>query len=116
MTKTSNNLEGSPFTPRQVRILKISIAIMTVLLIAGIMALIYGMARQASRLGAKPAAGIAGTAPYVQSLVLGQGELKAVYADHGLIVLHWKGESGDVIVTLDPQSGRELGRIQVQRQ
>lgn len=113
MIKAPENLDGSSFTPRQVRILKISIGIMTALLILGIIALVYGMARQASRITAKPAPVTAGAAPYSRTLQLGEGEVKVVLADRGLIVTHWKSASGDVIVTLDPQTGREIGRIQI---
>jgi hypothetical protein len=117
MNKVSTPNDGSPFTPRQVEILKISIAIMTALLILGILALVYGMTRQASRLEnpAKPAAPSAIKNPYFQSLALGQGELKEVLALNGLIILHWKGETGDFIITIGAEDGHELGRIQVPR-
>jgi hypothetical protein len=116
MTKT-NPPEGSAFTPRQVRILKISIAIMTALLMLGIFALIYGMARQAKRLGAapEPAAARAGLPPYLRTLDLGQGNLESIAASGELLILHWKGEASDIILTIDPRDGHELGRIQVPR-
>ena len=88
---------------------------MTALLILGVIALVFGMARQASRITAKPAPVAAGAAPYKRSLQLGEGEVKAVLADHGLIITHWKGASGDIIVTLDPQTGQEIGRIEIPR-
>ena len=88
---------------------------MTGLLILGVIALVYGMARQASRITAKPAPVAAGAAPYARSLQLGEGEVKAVLADHGLVITHWKGVSGDIIVTLDPQTGQEIGRIEIPR-
>ena len=115
MTKVSSAPEGSPFTPRQVRFLKISIAIMTALLILGIVALVYGMARQASRLGtpAKVTSRSAVQSPYVRALELGQGEIKGVTATNGLIIIHWKANVNDTILTLDAQDGHELGRIQV---
>lgn len=115
MTKVSASPEGSPFTPRQVRMLKISVAIMTALLILGIIALVYGMARQASRLGApaQTALGPAGQSPYVQALDLGQGEIKEVVATNGLIILHWNATAIDTVLTLDARSGHEVGRIQV---
>jgi hypothetical protein len=28
-------------------------------------------------------------------------------------MLHWRGEAGDMILTIDPRNGHELGRIQV---
>ncbi|MBI4725151.1 MAG: hypothetical protein HY765_09280 [Rhodomicrobium sp.] len=115
MTKVSNPLDGSPFTPRHVRLLKISIAIMTALLILGILALVYGMARQASRIRttAKPAMAITAQAPYARTLDLGQGQLE-VLSSGDLLILHWKAEGGgDIILTFDPKNGHELGRIQV---
>jgi len=117
MTKTSNPPDGSPFTPRQVRLLKISVAIMTVLLIAGIFALVYGMVRQAKRLGAapEPAAARARLPPYLRSLDLGQGKLESIAASGDLLILHWKGEASDIVLTIDPRNGHELGRIQVPR-
>ncbi len=113
MTKDSTPLEGSSFTRGQVRLLKISIAIMTALLILGILALVYGMARQASRLGTAGTPQQAFAGPYVQSLALGQGDLKEVTSANGLIILHWKGDTNDLILTLDAVTGHELGRIQV---
>jgi hypothetical protein len=118
MTKVSGPLDGSSFTPRQVRILKISIVVMTAFLILGILALVYGMARQASRMGnaARPATSsfAAGTA-YTRSLDLGQGHLESVTASDGLLILYWKGEGSDFVLTFDPRNGSELGRIQVPR-
>ena len=114
MTNVSNPAPGSPWTPERVRILKIAVAIMTTLLILGIVALVYGVARQASKLGASSSApALSAGSLYGQSLALGQGELKSVSVADGLIVLYWKGEASDTIVTLEGRNGRELGRIQV---
>ena len=94
--------------------LKIAVAILTALLILGILALVYGFAQTAAKLGtASPAPALSGQSLYGQSLALGQGELKSVSVSDGLIVLHWKGEASDTIVTLEAKNGRELGRIQV---
>jgi hypothetical protein len=96
--------------------LKIAVAIMTTLLILGIVALVYGVARQATKLGAAPsAAALSPQYLYGKALTLGQGELKSVSASDGLIVLHWQGEANDTIVTIQGRDGRELGRIQVPR-
>ena len=96
--------------------LKIAVAILTTLLILGILALVYGVARTASKIGtASPAHALSAQSLYGQSLALGQGELKSVSVSDGLIVLHWKGEAGDTVVTIEGRSGRELGRIQVPR-
>jgi hypothetical protein len=88
---------------------------MTSLLILGILALVYGMARQAKRLGAgsEPPAARAGPPPYLRSLDLGQGKLEGIAVSGDLLMLHWKGEGSDIVLTIDPRDGHELGRIQV---
>lgn len=93
--------------------LKIAVTILTALLILGILALVYGVARQASKLGSASTPMPHAQSLYGQSLNLGAGELKSVSVSDGLIVLDWKGEAGDIVVTIEGRSGRELGRIQV---
>ena len=131
MTKDSEVLPGTVFTPRGVRILKIAVAILTALLLAGIAALFYGVTLQVSKLGhgskpqadaapvaaaAAPAPGAtSGHGPYTRLLDLGLGQLSSVVAVGDLIVLHWKGEAGDVVISIDPRSGNEAGRIQIPR-
>lgn len=91
-----------------------AVTILTALLILGILALVYGVARQASKLGKEASApSSAAQSLYGQTLSLGQGELKSVSVSDGLIVLFWKGDASDTVVTLDGKNGRELGRIQV---
>jgi hypothetical protein len=105
---------ASPFTPRQVRALKIAVIVMGALLVLGIAAVIFGIARQVSRMGIKPLdSSSAAASPYVQTLTLGPGAVKAVLMEHGLLVLHWQGPSNDVILSFDPRTGKELGRIDV---
>jgi hypothetical protein len=117
MTNGSSSLPGNPWTPERVRMLKIAVAILTALLILGIFALVYGVARQASKIGTAPGAPAAMSAGslYGHALTLGPGEVKSVALSEGLIVLHWKGEADDAVVTIDARSGREIGRIQVPR-
>jgi hypothetical protein len=139
MTKDTEPLPGTVFTPRGVRILKISVGVMTVLLIAGIGALFYGVTLQLSKLGegSKPAAPAvaasasasapgtaavpvvvvesAGPAPYARVLDLGPGKLESVAASGNFAVLHWKGEANDLVIVVDPRSGTEAGRIQIPR-
>jgi hypothetical protein len=94
--------------------LKIAVAILTTLLILGILALVYGVARTAAKIGtASPAPALTAGSLYGQTLSLGQGELKGVSISDGLIVLHWKGEASDTIITISGRDGREIGRIQV---
>ncbi len=123
MTNAQSPVPG-PWTPERVRMLKIAVTIMTTLLIAGIIALVYGVARQAAKLSSSPASATKSiaanpasitTTPYAQTLAFGQGELKSVSADNGSIILHYKGEGSDTIVVLDPLNGIERGRFQVPR-
>jgi hypothetical protein len=117
MTNVTSPLPGSTFTARGVRILKIAVAILTALLLLGIVALVYGMAQQVSKLGTASKAGeapaSAGHAPYARVLDLGQGKLETVAASGDLVILHWKGEGSDTVLSIDPRNGNELGRIQV---
>ena len=117
MTEVTSPLPGSVYTPRGVRILKIAVAIMTALLLLGIVALFYGVGRQVSKLGAAaspgPAPAPAGRPPYAHVLELGQGKLETVAPSGDLVILHWKGEGSDVVLSLDPRNGNELGRILV---
>ncbi|SRR5579883_652042 len=114
MAKVPASPEGATLTPRQLRYLKISIVIMTVLLIAGIVALVFGMARQASRLGAASRQTTAeAKSPYMNLLDLGRGEIKELTISNGLIIMHWKGEAADTIITFEAVNGHEVGRIQV---
>ena len=141
MTEDSTPLPGTVFTPRGFRILKIAVAVMTVLMLAGIAALVYGVTLQLSKLGSgsKPEAAAetatmpagatrplnvsstvdpaatmpAGPAPYARVLDLGPGKLEAVAAGTGVIVLYWKGEASDIVISADPRTGNELGRIQI---
>lgn len=131
MTNDSTPLPGTVFTPRGVRILKIAVAVMTVLLIVGIGALFYGVTLQLSKLGegSKPAAPAeapaaaaetapaaaapAGSAPYVRVLELGPGRLETVLTSGNLVILHWKGEGSDLVLSADPRNGKEIGRIEV---
>ena len=122
MTKVSTPLPGTVFTPRGFRILKIAVAVMTVLMLAGIAALVYGVTLQLSKLGsgskpeavAETAAAVpAGPAAYARVLDLGPGKLEAVTAGAGLIIIYWKGEASDIVISADPRTGNELGRIQI---
>ena len=116
MTNVSSPVPGSPWTPERVRMLKIAVTIMTTLLILGIVALVYGVARQAAKLGsAATAPALPAQSLYGQTLALGKGEVQSVSVSDGLIVLYWKGEASDAVVTIEGRSGRELGRIQVPR-
>ena len=92
-------------------------------MLAGIAALVYGVTLQLSKLGSgsKPEAVVETAAavprwrpaPYARVLDLGPGKLEAVTAGTGLIVIYWKGEASDTVISADPRTGNELGRIQI---
>ena len=72
----------------------------------------YGVARQAAKLGASSSApALAVQSLYGQSLALGQGELKSVSTADGFIVLYWKGEASDAIITLEAKNGAGWGEF-----
>lgn len=103
------------WTPERLRILKIAVSVMTVILILGIFALVYGVAQQMTKLGggaAKPEA-LPQDTLYGQILAVAPGELRSVTATNGLIILDYKEDGLDVILTIDAQTGREVGRLQV---
>jgi hypothetical protein len=113
MPKVSSMLEGSPFSPRHIRMLKISIAVMTALIVLGVLALIYGMARTASRAGNQSKILQDLSKPYERTLDLGQSALASVSANNDYLILHLKSAGGDMVVVIDPKDGHEVGRIQV---
>lgn len=113
-TNVSDSVPGGPWTPKRIQALKIAVTVMTALLILGIVALVYGVARQAAKLGkGQPGPALSAQTLYGQTLNLGAGELKSVSASDGLIVLYWKSDVNDIVLTIDAKNGRELGRIQV---
>jgi hypothetical protein len=105
------------WTPQRLRMLKIGVATMTGLLILGIFALLYGVTQQMTKLGggaAKPEA-LPSDTLYGQILAVAPGELRSVTATNGLIILDYKEDGLNLILTIDAQTGREVGRLQVPR-
>jgi hypothetical protein len=106
------------WTPERLRILKIAVTIMTVILILGIFALVYGVTQQMTKLGggaaAKPEA-LPEDTLYGQTLAVAPGELRSVTATNGLIILDYKEDGFNLILTIDAQTGREVGRLQIPR-
>ena len=56
MQDNSTNLQQPLFSPRMIKILKLSIVVMTSLIAAGLVALVIGMKQQANKLIAKMSA------------------------------------------------------------
>jgi hypothetical protein len=115
-------IEGSPFTPRQVRMLKIAVVVMGVLLVAGFLLIIATIAFQASQMGVEdevaPAAEQASrpagdrARPESFDVTIPEGaEVTDMAVDGNRLMLHLKtAEGGDVLV-IDLESGKVVSRI-----
>jgi hypothetical protein len=110
---------GSTMTPRQVRNLKIAIAIMTVLLIAGFILLVYGLFMRA---GKKPEANAGAAAPVIAEgappalleLAVEPGaDIATVLTEQGRLIVHLRKPGGGEIAIIDLASGREIQRIRL---
>ncbi len=99
------------FTPRQVRILKISVIVMGVMLVLGIIALIFGMARQASRAATTGITRATFNSAYDIASFEKGAEIKTILATPAIVVLHIKTASGDVVLSYNPETGKEYGRM-----
>lgn len=116
MLNETETQAGHTFTPRQLRMLKISIVVMGVLLVLGFGLLLIGIYMQAGKL-AKPAA----DAPLAPAQTAQGGtlllpvepgaELRSVQADGGRLILHLYKNGGGEIAVIDIATGREIQRI-----
>ncbi|MBX2805914.1 MAG: hypothetical protein KTR19_08075 [Hyphomicrobiales bacterium] len=110
---------GSTMTPRQVRYLKIAIAIMTFLLIAGFILLIYGLfaggGKKADEQAASSASIIAeGAPPALLELAVEPGaDIASVLTAQGRLIVHLRKAGGGEIAIIDLASGREIQRIRL---
>jgi hypothetical protein len=109
----------SGFTPRQVRVLKISVIIMGALIVLCVFALIGGIYYQANRVGkdggdrSRAAAGAgpaARGAPLILKVKPG-AVVDSMASEGGLLILRLKSPGGDEISVVDPKSGEEIRRI-----
>lgn len=110
---------GSTMTLRQVRNIKIAIAIMTVLLIAGFILLIYGLFTQfGKKAEEEPAVSVPvveeGVPPVLLELPVEAGAVVAsVLAEQGRLIIHLRKPGGDEIAIIDLASGQEAQRIKL---
>ena len=112
-------LPGTVFTPRQVRILKITVIVMGVLLVGGFAFVMAAIVYQAGKLGDKKAveeapASVPAAAETVAggSFVLPDGaEIVSMDLDGGRLALHVKSAEGSQIVVIDTTTGRVLSRV-----
>jgi hypothetical protein len=109
---------GATMTPRQIKMLKIAIAVMSVLLVAGFILLLVGIYLQTQKLD-KPAAGATALAPPVgiygtMTLPVRAGaEVTHMLTDQGRLILHLRQPSGNEIAIIDLSTGREIQRLRL---
>lgn len=113
---------GHGFTPRQVRILKISVIVMGVLLVAGFALLLLGIYLQATKIGKAPSrsptatsAGMSahpGAAPVTVPVTIEPGtDVGGMVAENGNLILHLKRDGKSEFSVIDLETGRERWRF-----
>lgn len=107
---------GGTLTPKQVRILKIAIAIMSVLLVVGFILLLVGIYNQTARTSGpnsrftlqKP---VDSPVPLLNLPLKPGMQVSNVLADQGRLILHLHGPNSDEVVVIDLASGWQQQRI-----
>ena len=113
-------IEGTVFTPRHVRLLKIAVVVMGIMILAGLAAVIAGMIFQASKLGKKtPKQVPAATAPVLSgalsALTIPEGgEVASVALDGDRLAVHLKTPGGSEIAIVDIATGKVLTRVKIE--
>lgn len=113
-------IEGTVFTPRQVRLLKIAVVTMGLMLLAGLGAVIVGMIYQASKVGktpvsaASPAALESGIADAGALTVPEGSKVSSMALDGNRLAVHLTTPEGGEIAIVDLTTGRVLSRITLQ--
>lgn len=119
MANETEPVTESGFTPRQLRLLKASIAVMSALIVLCVIALLAGIYYQSNRIGKTGSTGrgldAAGTAPprgAPVTLKVGPGAVvDGMAVEGGALILRLKTPEGSQIVILDLKSGEEIRRI-----
>ena len=117
-TETAEALPGSTMTPSQIKKLKIAIAVMSVLLVAGFILLMVGIYLQTQKLD-KPAGGATALAPPVgiygtMTLPVRAGaEVTHMLTDQGRLILHLRQPGSGEIAIIDLSTGREIQRLRL---
>ena len=116
--ETAEAPPGSTMTPSQIKKLKIAIAVMSVLLVAGFILLLVGIYLQTQQVD-KPAEGAKALAPPVgiygtMTLPVRAGaEVTHVLTDQGRLILHLRQPTGSEIAIIDLSTGREMQRLRL---
>ena len=117
-TETIEPPASGTMSPGQVRKLKIAIAVMSVLLVAGFILLLVGIYLQTQKVD-KPAAGVTAVAPPVgiygtMTLPVRTGaEVAHMLTDQGRLILHLRQPGGNEIAIIDLSTGREIQRLRL---
>jgi len=114
-------LPGTVFTPRQVRLLKITVVVLGLLLLAALVAVIAGMIHQASKMTEKKAASARpamaaspGGAVLLAPFVLPEGAVVSSMAlDGERLALHLTTPEGSEIAIIDVTTGNVLSRVKI---
>jgi uncharacterized membrane protein len=111
---------GSTMTPSQVRKLKIAIAIMSVLLVAGFILLLVGIYLQTQKLAQQPKGATRETPQGIFGMidipVRAGSELRQIVVDQGSMILHLRHPGGDELAVIDMATGREIQRFKLEAQ
>jgi hypothetical protein len=113
-------IPGSVFNPRQVRVLKIVVIVLSVLLLLGLVLLVFGFYREARKLGREePPASREASARLPDrggdiSLDVPAGaQIERIAVDGGRVVLHLRGPEGEQVIVVDPESGGAVTRLRL---
>ncbi len=108
---------GSTMTPKQVRMLKIAIAVMSVLLVAGFIALLGGIYYQSGKKSKPPDTGpllqqrLGAPLPLLNVPLRPGAEILSVLADQGRLIVHLREPAGHEIIVIDLATGWTQQRI-----
>jgi hypothetical protein len=116
MTAETDPTRAGGFSPRQVRMLKASVIIMSALIVLCIFALMAGIYYQSNKAGknglasAGSGAAVARGGPVTLKVRPG-AVVESQTAEGGLLILRLKSPEGTEIAILDLKSGEEIRRI-----
>jgi hypothetical protein len=116
-TDTAEIPPGGTMTPSQIKKLKIAIAVMSVLLVAGFILLLVGIYLKMQKID-KPEGGAALAPPVgiygTMTLPVRAGaEVAHVLTDQGRLILHLRQPGGNEIAIIDLSTGREIQRLRL---
>lgn len=112
----NENVPGTVFSPRQVRILKVAVIVMGALLVGGfafvLAAIVYQASHSTQGKGATPSAAITPPADFDLKLPK-EGAVSGLALDGNRLAVHVNGSAGPEILVLDLTSGQVAARIKL---